>query len=75
MDYKISIAPHKAQEFLQIMQSLQKLGVVTDLDTFSDASKEKQDKHLPLRRGAGKNVITYIAEDFTAPLDEFEDYM
>lgn len=33
------------------------------------------DKHLPLKRGAGKHVITYMADDFDAPLEDFKDYM
>ena len=30
---------------------------------------------LPNKFGAGKGLITYIAEDFNAPLDDFIDYM
>ncbi len=30
---------------------------------------------LPNKFGAGKGLITYIAEDFDAPLDDFKDYM
>lgn len=30
---------------------------------------------LPLRRGAGKHLIGYIAPDFDAPIDDFKDYM
>jgi hypothetical protein len=32
-------------------------------------------KRLPLRRGAGKHLIAYIAPDFDAPLNDFNDYM
>jgi hypothetical protein len=31
--------------------------------------------HLPNKFGAGKAYITYIADDFDAPLDELKDYM
>ena len=75
MEYKISIAPHKTQEFLQIIQSLQKLGVVTDLDVFADTTNKKSGERLSLKRGSGRGVITYIADDFNAPLEDFEDYM
>ena len=30
---------------------------------------------LPLVFGAGKHLITYIADDFDAPLEDFKDYM
>lgn len=29
---------------------------------------------VSIKRGSAKAVITYIAEDFTAPLDDFHDY-
>jgi Protein of unknown function (DUF2281) len=35
----------------------------------------QDDKRLPLKRGAGKHVITYMADDFDAPLEDFKDYM
>ncbi|MEZ0486135.1 type II toxin-antitoxin system VapB family antitoxin [Fibrella aquatica] len=30
---------------------------------------------LPNKRGAGKGIITFIADDFDAPLDDLKDYM
>ncbi len=30
---------------------------------------------LPLEFGAGKHFIAYMADDFDAPLEEFEEYM
>ena len=32
-------------------------------------------ERLPLKRGSGRHVITHIADDFDAPLDDFKDYM
>ena len=29
----------------------------------------------PIKRGSAKDVITYIADDFTESLEEFKDYM
>lgn len=34
-----------------------------------------ENKPLSLKRGSAKNIITFIADDFTAPLDDFKDYM
>ena len=31
--------------------------------------------HVPLKRGSAKQFIPYMADDFTAPLDGFQDYM
>jgi hypothetical protein len=40
---------------------------------------EKEDrgdvKPISLKRGAAKGIITYIAEDFDAPLEDFREYM
>jgi delta-aminolevulinic acid dehydratase/porphobilinogen synthase len=33
-----------------------------------------QNSQISLKRGSAKDVITYIAEDFTAPLDDFKKY-
>jgi hypothetical protein len=30
---------------------------------------------VSIKRGGAKPLITYIADDFTAPLDDFQDYM
>lgn len=30
---------------------------------------------LPNKRGAGKGLVTYIADDFDAPLEDLKDYM
>jgi hypothetical protein len=34
-----------------------------------------ENKPVSLKRGSAKNIITFIADDFTAPLDDFKDYM
>ena len=33
------------------------------------------DSYISLKRGSAKDVITYIAEDFTAPLDDFKNHI
>jgi len=30
---------------------------------------------VSLRRGSAKTIITYLADDFTAPLQDFEDHL
>lgn len=41
----------------------------------SQPVSEDQFPHLPNKFGAGKGIITYIAEDFGAPLDDLKNYM
>jgi hypothetical protein len=36
---------------------------------------ENGDSKKPLQFGCMKGLVTYISDDFDAPLEEFEDYM
>jgi hypothetical protein len=42
-----------------------------------NTSTPEQDKWqpLPLRRGAGKHFIGFIAQDLNAPMEDFKEYM
>jgi hypothetical protein len=49
-----------------------------DLSVISDTSSKIGDKKGPpisLKRGSAKNIVTYIAEDFDEPLEDFQEYM
>lgn len=55
---------------------------VLEFIAFLDFKKAKREPvnteqfpRLPNKFGAGKGLITYIAEDFDAPLEDFKDYM
>lgn len=37
--------------------------------------KKTENKVVSLKRGSAKKIITFIADDFCEPLDEFKDYM
>jgi len=41
----------------------------------SQAISKEEFPRLPNKFGAGKGLITYIGEDFDAPLEDFKDYM
>ncbi len=36
---------------------------------------ERTGEPIPCEFGAGKHLIEYMADDFTAPLDDFKDYI
>jgi hypothetical protein len=38
-------------------------------------NQEDSHQQLPLKRGAGKHLIGFIADDFNEPLEDFKDYM
>ncbi len=40
-----------------------------------EAREQETWQVLPLKRGAGKHLIGFIAEDFNAPLEDFKEYM
>lgn len=39
------------------------------------APNSSNQPRLSLKRGSGKHLIKYMADDFAAPLEEFKDYM
>jgi hypothetical protein len=43
--------------------------------TQTEAPKQETWQPLPLKRGAGKHLIGFIAADFNAPLEDFKEYM
>ncbi|MFK7903494.1 MAG: hypothetical protein AB8B69_00140 [Chitinophagales bacterium] len=56
---------------------LAKLNIAYNL--FSQSIKKKvpsENYAIPsIKRGSGKHLITYIADDFTDPIDDFKEYM
>ena len=46
-----------------------------ELSVRNNATEPKTSQPLSIKRGAGKNIITSIAEDFDEPLDDFQEYM
>lgn len=46
-----------------------------ELSIKQSETKRETPPPLSIKRGAGKNIITSIAEDFDEPLDDFQEYM
>ena len=40
-----------------------------------EEEKMAEEKRIPLKFGAGKHLITFVADDFDEPLDDFKEYM
>jgi hypothetical protein len=38
-------------------------------------NKEIEEERIPLKFGAGKHLITFVADDFDEPLEDFKEYM
>lgn len=63
---EVTILEPKAEAMLDEMESNKLLKL----------SKNKNGKEKkPLQFGSMKGLVLYIAEDFDAPLEDFEDYM
>ena len=43
--------------------------------TKSLSTIDSNSKALPLKFGSGKHLVSYISDDFDAPLDDFKEYM
>lgn len=56
---------------------LAKLNIAYNLFSQSIDKKNPSDDYpLPsMKRGSGKHLIKYIADDFTDPIDDFKEYM
>ncbi|OQX22805.1 MAG: hypothetical protein BWK80_29320 [Desulfobacteraceae bacterium IS3] len=78
-------------EYLQIQQSISDLKKQAERIQHDDFIKkisllsrllcerhgfiENETEKISLKRGSGRGIITYIAEDFDEPLDDFKEYM
>ena len=41
----------------------------------TEENNQTEEKRIPLKFGAGKHLITFVADDFDEPLEDFEEYM
>ena len=55
-------------------EQLKRLQAIVDQEFKDKDTQRHQPKHRDLF-GSMKGVVTYMADDFNEPLDDFEDYM
>lgn len=67
LTYEVEILEPKAEAMLDEMES-KKLIKLSRHEKNGDTKK-------PLQRGSMKGLVLYMADDFDAPLEDFEDYM
>ena len=67
LTYEVEILEPTAEATLQEMANEKRI----KLAKVPENGAEKK----PLQRGSMKGLVTYIADDFDAPLDDFEEYM
>ncbi len=67
LTFEVEIVDPKAEAMLDEMESKK-------LIKLSKHDKNGGEKK-PLQFGAMKGLVLYMADDFDAPLDDFEDYM
>ena len=69
-------------EYLQMQQQLKRLQ--DQLKYYIDSRQVNQQpttqypasyQPVSIKRGSAKTIITYVAEDFTTPLQDFQDYL
>ncbi len=67
LTYEVEILEPNAEATLHEMANEKRI----KLSKLSKNGVEKK----PLQRGSMKGLVIYIADDFDAPLDDFEEYM
>ena len=55
-------------------EQLKKLQAIVDQEFENNDNQKAKSKHRDLF-GSMKGVVTYMADDFNEPLDDFKDYM
>ncbi|OQX23498.1 MAG: hypothetical protein BWK80_25730 [Desulfobacteraceae bacterium IS3] len=65
----------KQLELLQDNSFMEKLSTAYRLFFQKEVSAETDTERISLKRGSGKRIITYIADDFNEPLEDFREYM
>lgn len=68
LTYEVEILESKAEVMLDEMAN-------DKLIKISKSQNGKSGNKVPLRRGSMKGLVLYIADDFDAPLDDFNQYM
>ncbi len=63
----------KQSELLLDKSFMEKLSAAYRLFFEKEMSVETDTARLSLKRGSGKGIITYIADDFDAPLEDFRE--
>lgn len=61
-------------EQMQYFDFAEKLSLTYHLVLKKKANAGEKTNKISLKRGAGKDIITYMAEDFDAPLEDFKEY-
>jgi len=65
----------KQLELLQDNRFIEKLSLAYRLFCEKQTVAESKPDRVSLKRGSGKEIITYIADDFDEPLEDFKEYM
>ncbi len=65
----------KQLELLQDNSFMEKLSAAYRLFFQKEVSAETDTERLSLKRGSGKGIITYIADDFDEPPEDFRENM
>ena len=70
-DLEKKVALLQDEQFIQKLFWAYQVFIMPKSFNYNDLPIQK----VSIKRGSGKNLITYIADDFTATLDDFKEYM
>ncbi len=65
----ITIPEDEYRQMQQLIADLQRT-----LNQYALPASQEPTSAVSIKRGSGQDAITFIADDFTAPLPDFEEY-
>jgi hypothetical protein len=75
LTFEVEIVDPKAEATLREMESESQIKLKKLSEEPSTNGVKKTAAKKPLQRGSMKGLVLYMADDFDAPLEDFEDYM
>ena len=75
LTFEVEIVDPKVEATLREMESESRIKLKKLSETRSKNGGKKPAEKQPLKFGAMKGLVLYMADDFDAPLEDFEEYM
>ena len=75
LTFEVEIVDPKAEAALRNLEGEKQIRLTKISEAPTKNGAEEAEERKPLQFGAMKGLVLYIADDFDAPLEDFEDYM
>jgi len=75
LTFEVEIVDPEAEATLREMESNSRIKLKKLSETSSKNGGKEPEEKQPLKFGAMKGLVLHMADDFDAPLEDFEEYM